>query len=277
MSTYLYAIVRAPPKPRGKSKATSSAKKARTGGGKAPAARLKLPGTGVGNPPGPVRLLRHRDLAAVVSDVPDDYHAEAEGLRGMRRDMRVHSGVVNHVIESATILPFRFGVVFPDDESVVERLLRPRMAQLARYLDALEGSVEITLRVSSVEEQALREAIVAQPELAPPAGGGGRGRGGSLAYESRLERGRQLAAAINDLQQRDARWIIDALTPAVRDLRVGKPLRDLMALNASFLVDRAKLSTFDRTLEKLHTKVGHRLQFDCVGPLPPYSFVDLRL
>jgi hypothetical protein len=63
----------------------------------------------------------------------------------------------------------------------------------------------------------------------------------------------------------------------VRDVRVGKPLRDLMALNASFLVDRAELKKFDRVLEKLHAQVGHRLQFDCVGPVAPYSFVDLKL
>jgi hypothetical protein len=50
-----------------------------------------------------------------------------------------------------------------------------------------------------------------------------------------------------------------------------------MALNASFLVERAKLKKFDRRLEKLQAAAGHRLKFDCVGPLAPYSFVDLRL
>ena len=32
-----------------------------------------------------------------------------------------------------------------------------------------------------------------------------------------------------------------------------------------------------RTLEKLNAAVSHRVHFDCVGPLAPYSFVDLRL
>src|SRR5687767_14772581 len=101
MSTYLYGVVRAPsapPPPPGKLKARTSKR------GPAP-----LPERGVGNPPAPVRLVTHGDLAAVVSDVPDDYHAEAEGLRGMRRDMRAHAAVVNEWIASATVLPFRFG------------------------------------------------------------------------------------------------------------------------------------------------------------------------
>jgi hypothetical protein len=263
MSAYLYGIVAAPAK----------------------AKSLKFPKTGVGDPPAPVRLIQRRDLAALASDVPDDYHPESDGLRGMRRDMRAHAAVLNNVIESTTVLPFRFGVVLPDDESVIARLLRPRAAQLAKYLDQLEGSVEVTLRATSIEQEAIREALANHPELAPRprhAVGGGSRRGGggggtSLAYESRIDLGRQLAAAIQNLQDRDARLIANAVTPIVRNIRIGKPLRDLMALNASFLVDRARLKKFDRTLEKLRAELGHRLKFDCVGPLAPFSFVDLSL
>ena len=273
MSAYLYGIVRAPAvKPAARANDGRDAPRAKP----AAPAKLKLPDTGVGNPPAPVRLLKHRDLAAVVSDVPDDYHPEADGFRGMRRDMRAHAGVVNHIIDTATIVPSRFGIVFPDEASLVARVLRPQRERLGEYLDALEGSVEITLRATSLEEQALREVIAAHPELGPRGGGGRRG-GSSMAHEAQIELGRRLAAAIQDLQEQDARWIIDSLAPAVRDVRVGKPLRDLMALNASFLVDRAKLKKFDRRLEEINAAVGHRMEFDCVGPLAPYSFVDLHL
>jgi hypothetical protein len=258
MSTYLYGIVAAAAKSKS----------------------LKLPDTGVGNPPAPVRLVRRRDLAALASDVADDYHPESDGLRGMRRDMRAHAAVLNKVIESVTVLPFRFGVVFPDDESVLDRLLRPRATQLLEYLDYLEGAVEVTLRATAIEQEALRQVIAERPELAPRqnrGGGGRRGGGTSLVQESRIDLGRQLAAAIQDLHERDAHLIVNALRPSVRDIRIGKPLRDLMALNASFLVDRSRLKKFDRTLEKLNAELGQRLQFDCVGPVAPFSFVDLSL
>ena len=89
--------------------------------------------------------------------------------------------------------------------------------------------------------------------------------------------GQRIAAAIHANQDRDARWLVQSLTSVVRDVRIGKPLNDLMVLNASFLVDRAMLPQFDRTLEKVDAQVGHRMQLDCVGPLPPYSFAELRL
>ena len=278
MSTYLYGIVRAPAKPK-------SAARTKDGVATKTAAKvtsIKFPDTGIGEPPAPVRLLKHRDLAALASDVADNYHPESDGLRGMRRDMRAHAAVLNDVIASATVLPFRFGVVFPDDEAVIERLLRPRAQQLADYLDQLDGAVEVTLRVMSIEEQALREVLIHHPELAPHGAGGGggggrRGGGVSLAHESRIDLGRQLAAAIEDLHRRDAHLIVDALAHIVRDIRIGKPLRDLMALNASFLVDRGRMKKFDGTLAKLHAALGHRMKFDCVGPVAPFSFVDLSL
>ena len=266
MSTYLYGITRA--------RTATRKPKQRTSGRDKKGARVELAVAGVGNPGAEVRRVEHQKVAALVSDVVDDYHPEGEGLRGMRRDMRAHAAILNDVARSATVLPFRFGVVFPDDESVRARLLRPHAEELSAYLDALDGAVEVTLRATSVEDEALRAVIAARPELA---GATGRSRGGSLAQESRVERGRQLAAAIQDLQESDARWIIDALAPAARDVRIGKPLGELMALNASFLVDRDKLKVFDRQLEQLAAEAGHRIQFDCVGPLAPFSFVDLRL
>ena len=50
-----------------------------------------------------------------------------------------------------------------------------------------------------------------------------------------------------------------------------------MVLNASFLVHRPALPEFDRALAKVQAGVTNRMTLDCVGPLPPYSFVDLRL
>jgi len=51
----------------------------------------------------------------------------------------------------------------------------------------------------------------------------------------------------------------------------------LMVLSASLLVERAKLPTFDRQLATLQAEIGDFIKLDCVGPLPPYSFVDLRV
>jgi len=73
------------------------------------------------------------------------------------------------------------------------------------------------------------------------------------------------------------RWLLEALWPVVRDVRTRKPLTELNVINASFLVERKGLKKFDRRLEEIHAREGKRMQLDCVGPLPPFSFVDLRV
>jgi len=36
------------------------------------------------------------------------------------------------------------------------------------------------------------------------------------------------------------------------------------------------LPEFDQLLASINEEQGHRISLDCVGPLPPYSFVDLE-
>jgi len=226
-------------------------------------------GAGIGDPPRPVRAVSHRGLAALVSGVLES-EMTSQDVRGTRRDMKAHAAALNRAAEGMTVLPVRFGVVLPSADAVVARLLEPQHAAIEGFLEKLDGAVELTLRVTFVEEQALREVVADHPELAASR----RAAGG---YQARIEMGKRIAAAIQDRQEREARAIVRRLTPLVRDWRSGKPLNELMALNASFLVERAKLPSFDRELEAIHAEAGHRLRLDCVGPLPPYSFVDLQL
>lgn len=268
MPTYLYGIVRWPvPWERpGPSRGTKS-----------PAEAGPL-GAGVGDPPKPVAVLRHRDLAAVVSNVATGEVGGAD-VRALRHDMKAHSGVLNRLIElgAPSVLPVRFGVVLPTPKALVERLLDPQYPVLVGYLDRLQGAAEVSLKVTYIEERVLREVVAEQPRIARRAGAVPRGRPGPEQYQSKIEIGRQVAAALRERQERDGKWLLAALRPAVRDARANKPASDLTVLNASFLVEKAGLPKFDKALETLNAEVGHLMRFDCVGPLPPYSFAELRL
>jgi hypothetical protein len=237
-----------------------------------PAQLSRALGTGVGEPPRPVRLARSGDLAALVSDVAADELSD-RGVRGMRRDMKAHSLLLNSLATKTTVLPVRFGVVLKDERSLIERVLAPRRATLSQYLNQLEGAAEVTLRVSYVEPQILREVVAENPELA----GASKRRGLSASPESQIELGRRVALAIQEVREVDARQLLKHLEAASKDVRVSQPLSDLMVLNAAFLVDRSRLDRFDRTLEELSKEAGGRMTFDCVGPLPPFSFAELRL
>src|SRR5687768_5421102 len=82
-------------------------------------------GTGVGDPPAGVRALPHHSVAALVSNVSADEVSDTAGVRAMRRDMRAHNDVLNRITRHATVLPVRYGTVFPGEQAVIDHVLGP--------------------------------------------------------------------------------------------------------------------------------------------------------
>ena len=73
----------------------------------------------------------------------------------------------------------------------------------------------------------------------------------------------------------EADAILDLLDPIAVEVQVNPNMGDTMLLNASFLVERVREGEFDRAVEAVGEAQQQRLVFSYVGPLPPYSFIDL--
>jgi len=254
-AAYLYGVVRWPPP-----------------WAKSPEAVGEALGAGVGDPPRPVGAVVVKDVAALVSRVDPAGIGSGQGVRGLRRDMRAHSNVLNRVVAlGGTALPAAFGLTFPQGDLLADRFLRPRHAALASHLARLDDAVEVTLKVAYVEGRAIEEVVAQSPDLARAMGRR------TQSLDSKIELGKRVAQALRAKRDEDARRLLASLSPVVRDAKVSEPGADLSVLNASLLVPRATLPKFDKALEALSRAAAGRMQFDCVGPLPPYSFVDLRL
>ncbi len=57
---------------------------------------------GIGKPACTVRILKQGDLAAIVSDAPED-------LKPKRRDLLAHQNVLSEAGAAGSVLPMRFG------------------------------------------------------------------------------------------------------------------------------------------------------------------------
>jgi hypothetical protein len=284
MAIYLYAVVPWPLLPARAAAPARTTKKTNAPAGRGGRSRKALAaapapevthahapdlGAGVGVPPRAIEALVYEDLAALVSAVAPG-EVGGENVRALRRDMKAHSALLNRLVEQGVpgVLPVRFGVVFPTPQLLLERFLKPQYGVLKSHLDRLRGTAEVKLKVTYDEQRVLREVVTQHPELA------GR-RAGS--YQSKIDLGQRVASAIRAKQDRDAQWVLEALRPVVREVRLGQAGGDLSVLNASLLVENTGLPKFDRALEKLTAEAGAVMRFDCVGPLPPYSFAEIRL
>src|SRR4051794_27028678 len=108
----------------------------------------------------PVLPVSSEGLAALTSDVPDEF------LEAGRDELLTHSRVLEQALETGTVLPMRFGVVLPDEQSVRDELLAPPSEELEAQLRALDGKVEINIKALHDEETILREVLAEIPEAA---------------------------------------------------------------------------------------------------------------
>lgn len=233
-----------------------------------------VPAAGAKPPPGPgiddapVGIVSHDGVAALTSDVPGGF------LEAGREELLAHSRVLEEAMQRSVVLPMRFGVVLPDDETVHERLLDPYGEELEAQLKAMEGKVEITLKGIYDEETILREAIAEDRDIAKLREAI-HGKPEEATYYQRIELGELIAAALEEKRAAAAPQIIDRLVPFAADVRVGEPVHERMAVNASFLVARDRLEEFDRMVDRIGAEQAGRIQLKYTGPLPPHSFVEL--
>ncbi|MEV6839727.1 GvpL/GvpF family gas vesicle protein [Streptomyces sp. NPDC051133] len=210
----------------------------------------------------PVRLLAGSGLCAAVSPAPGQ-------IRARRRDLLAHQNVLGELLAEGAVLPMRFAVLSPDQDTLLSQL-RTDGPRLAAQLEVVRGCVEMNVKGTPVpdcftdlvrRDEKLR--VLAQRTRRRP------------DYEANVRLGEALAKAVRREARRAADEVLAGLTPlAVRV--VEGPVDDERALSASFLLRADDEDLFRRTLAGQARDLGGRLALSVTGPLPCYSFVETR-
>jgi Gas vesicle synthesis protein GvpL/GvpF len=216
----------------------------------------------------PLRLVVGEDAAALVSDLGTDH------VRLGREEILLHARVLERALKRGPVLPMRFGVVMSGPDEVRSRLLDEHGADLRAQLAELEGKVEIRIRATYDEQSLLRDILREHPEIASLRAAVQR-RSEDASYYERIRLGELVAAAIERRREHDAHAIAGALAGAALAVEVGEPAHERVVLQASFLVERARLDEFDAIVDQIADGYGGKVRFKYTGPLPPHSFVEL--
>jgi hypothetical protein len=216
----------------------------------------------------PLELVDAGEVAALTSVAPGEY------LEAGREDLLTHSRVLEATLEKGTVLPMRFGVVVPDDETLRGRLLEGHREELLAQLAEMEGNVEFALRGLYDEDAILRELVNQDREIGYLKNAIA-GKSEAATYYERIRLGELIAAAFATRQERDAAAIVEELRSHAAAVRAGEPIHERMAVNASFLVERSAQPKFDRAVDAIGKREAERIRFRVTGPLPPHSFVEL--
>lgn len=237
----------------------------------------------------PVRLVEHRGLAALVSDVDLDEFGEdglrehLEDLRWLEEVARTHDAVAFAAATAAPTAPLRLATICLTDAAVRDRLDRWH-DPLVSTLDRIAGRHEWSVK-------AFASPRVATPSPASGSGGesadsgtggtGGTAPGAGAAYLRR----RKEEAAQREHDAQTEQELADQLHAALsahvaasRRLALQDPRlsghQGTMILNGAYLVDDAAASELQDAVKALgDAHPSARLEVG--GPWPAYSFVAL--
>jgi hypothetical protein len=227
---------------------------------------LRQGAAGVGDPPGTVRVVRHRDLAALVSDVD-----LAQPL-GRPDDLYAHEELLDASAAEVPVLPLRFGAVVSSDEAVADELLEAHHDEFAAALRQLEGHTEYVVRGRYTENAILREVLADDPRAARLRDQIA-GADPDATRELRMRLGEIINDAIAAKREEDTRALGDAVAGHVAASVVRPPTHELDAVHAAFLVETSAAEDLEQAVRRLARDWSGRIELRLTGPLAAYDFV----
>jgi hypothetical protein len=225
--------------------------------------------TGVGDPPGEVRVVRSGDLAALVSDVATDRPL------GRPDDLVTHEELLDASAADIPVLPLRFGAVLSGDEAVAEELLAAHHDEFMDALEQLEGHAEYVLRGRYVEDAILREVISEDPDARQLLNQiKSVAKANEMATrELRMQIGEIVNNAVAIKREADTLAAGEALARHVVASVARPPTHELDAVHIALFVENSEADDMEQTVERLSSDWSGRIDLRLLGPMAAYDFV----
>ena len=238
------------------------------------AERPPLEVAGVWPPEPQVRIIRGDALAAVVGAAPPiDFRALSR--EDAVRYLLAHQRVVESVMRTSAALPVKFGTDLANEAAVASMLacgttiLAPPLAELSQHVQVeliVSWSIDDVLREVAAEDAVVRlkAQIAAETD-------------GATSRDQRLAIGRLVKDSIDRRRESYRSRIVTTVRSVAADLVENALMDDQMVANLALLLAKDASDALDHRLAELDEEFGKRLNFRCIGPLPPYSFATVEV
>jgi len=221
---------------------------------------------GIGGKQNEVVTIGTRGLAAVVSDMSLDHHtASPENLTS-------HTRVIEKAAERFTVIPMRFCTVAESADEVLA-LLEAREREFKNLLRDFEGRMEIGIKIIWKEMKKIYDEIVKENRAIRALKEKGTGGG----QQALIRAGELVEAALDEKKAVEGEEYLRALKKGRVECKEGQIKTEDMVVNAFFLVDRDWLKEFDARVEQIADENKDRINMKYIGPMPPFSFVNLEM
>jgi hypothetical protein len=219
-----------------------------------------------------VRFERAGKVTVVVSEVP-----EGTGkIRPERRNLMAHQTVVSRLLASDhAVLPVAFGTVSPSVDSLRE-LIGLYEQDILAQMKRIGRGVEMNLRVELKGDNPFQYFVNARADLREA-----RDRVFSKSQgptrDEKIALGQQFERILEEERENLARTVEEGLSKATLEVRRGDCRNEKELARLSCLIDRGKQAEFEKAVEEVAGSLADEYSLVLTGPLPAYSFVELRL
>ncbi|MBU0880943.1 MAG: GvpL/GvpF family gas vesicle protein [Candidatus Omnitrophica bacterium] len=222
-----------------------------------------------------VYTVSYQDIAAVVSDsaMIDCTHMRKEVLAMF---LVRHQKAIEKIMSSGhTIIPMRLGT-FAQDEAETKYVLACGHTVIKDIFSKISNAIEIDITAtfndfnSAIKEASEDEEIKEFKErlLANPK---------AVTVDDQMKVGLMVKEALDRIREGYSKRIQASLKNVSHNFKAHELMDDKMVANIAFLMDKAKHKDFEMKVERLNIEFNEKLNFRCVGPLPPYSFYTLEI
>ena len=220
-----------------------------------------------------VTTVNYKELAAVVSNAPlVSYDRFNEQLHVSA--LKAHQLVLESIFRDYTVIPMGFGIIARSENDVI-KLLETAYTDFKDTLREIGNKIELNIQVSCDTDKVLNEILTndaAVKRLSEELCSAST----DDADRIKLELGKTGVSVIYELIAKYREDILDTLKEVAISSCPGKLSNSQVIVNESFLVERAREAEFDQEVNRLANKYEDSLKFKYIGPMPPYSFVNLE-
>lgn len=216
-----------------------------------------------------VYTIPYQDISLVVSDSQFINYANLPRNQAARY-LLGHQQIIERVMDSHTIIPMKLGT-YALNFGEIDEILSKGYPLFKEVFGKINNTTEIDVAAtwndldSIVKEigegedmKKLKEKLLSGPE--------------GVSVEDRQGAGRLIKNALDKKRERLASEIEGELGRLSMDVKAHALMDDTMILNTAFLIDKSKKTEFERRLDILNVRCNGKINFRCIGPLPPYSF-----
>jgi hypothetical protein len=221
-----------------------------------------------------VYTISYQDISAVVTDseIVDYTHMLKDASA---KQLITHQRVIERIMLDHTIIPMRLGTFAVDVDEVRHFLAKgyPIIKDIfKKVFDKIEIDVAATWSdFNSVVKEVGEEKEIKEFKerlLANPKG---------TTVDDQMKVGAMVKSLLDKKREEYAVEIETSLNKVREDIKIHDLMDDTMVINAAFLINRLQEGNFDKEIEALNNGFAEKLNFRCVGPLPPYSFYTLEI